>query len=229
MEERFNRFKDAPWFSGAGEDILVIVGGAGGIGSWLSLLLTRASFVPVVYDFDLYEVHNMGGQLCRHTDVGKPKVEAIRQTIMDYCDKKEIHIYNEAYIESTMTNIYVFSGFDNMKARYNMYHKWKEHYASNPAAIFIDGRLTAEQLQIFCIVGGDTANMEKYEKEHLFLDEDVAPIACTFKQTSHAAAMIASHMVGFFTNHITNVNVGKSRSVPFFWEYLIPIDYLTVE
>jgi len=42
--------------------------------------------------------------------------------------------------------------------------------------------------------------------------------------------MIASHMVAFFTNHYTNVvEKDNSRSVPFFWEYFIPIDYLNIE
>jgi hypothetical protein len=50
------------------------------------------------------------------------------------------------------------------------------------------------------------------------------------KQTSHSAAMIASHMVGFFTNHMTNNAVGeKDRTVPFFWEYFIPINYINEE
>jgi hypothetical protein len=41
---------------------------------------------------------------------------------------------------------------------------------------------------------------------------------------------MAGHLVGFFTNHYTNV-VEKdwTRVVPFFWEYFIPMDYITIE
>ena len=65
---------------------------------------------------------------------------------------------------------------------------------------------------------------------HLFDDTEVQDAPCTMKQTSHSAAMIASHMVGFFTNHMTNNAVEeKDRTVPFFWEYFIPINYINEE
>ena len=65
-EEHSSRFKDAPWFPK--EETNVIVGGAGGIGSWLTLLLSRAGFYPVVYDFDVLEGHNLAGQLYTQKD-----------------------------------------------------------------------------------------------------------------------------------------------------------------
>ena len=92
--------------------------------------------------------------------------------------------------------------------------------------IFIDGRLRAEQMQIFCVTPD---KIEEYEK-HLFDDSEVEDAPCTLKQTSHSAAMIASHMTAFFTNHLTNNNSGDiDRTVPFLWEYFIPLDYLKVE
>ncbi len=42
MNPQHNRFKDAPWY--AKEDVNVLIGGAGGIGSWLTLFLSRANF-----------------------------------------------------------------------------------------------------------------------------------------------------------------------------------------
>lgn len=51
--------------------------------------------------------------------------------------------------------------------------------------IFIDGRLTAEQMQIFCVT---PKYISKY-KEHLFDDSEVEDAPCTMKQTSHSAAM----------------------------------------
>ena len=69
-----NRFKDAPWFPT--EDTYVLIGGSGGIGSWLTLLLARANFKPIIFDFDTIEEHNIGGQLFSVGDIGSPKVVA---------------------------------------------------------------------------------------------------------------------------------------------------------
>lgn len=239
-EAQSSRFKDAPWFPT--EEVHCIVGGSGGIGSWLTLMLARATFTPIIYDFDTIEEHNMGGQLFPKRLIGKTKVEALKEIVKDFTET-EIIANNEKYQSDTMSHHYVFSAFDNMQARKDMFNAWKEYvkeweeyqavangsvekdeHALPPfTPIFIDGRLTAEQMQIFCV----TPDKIKEYEEHLFDDSEVEDAPCTLKQTSHSAAMIASHMVGFFTNHFANNMVGeKDRNVPFFWEYFIPINYL---
>lgn len=221
---RFNRFKDAAWFPK--EQTEVIVGGAGGIGSWLTLLLTRAGFEPIVYDFDRYEEHNMSGQLCKASDINKLKVDALADTVKEFTTHTIITM-NEKYDSYSPTHQYVFAGFDNIEGRKMMFQSWRLNFGKDPQAIFIDGRLTLEQLQIFCIKGGDEESQQWYQNECLFNDAEVAEAACTLKQTSHTAAMIASHMVAFFTNHMNNVvDPSAGRAVPKRWEYFTPIDYL---
>ena len=98
--------------------------------------------------------------------------------------------------------------------------KYQDYLLQNPIPIFIDGRLEMEQLQIFCVTPD---KMEEYEKT-LFDDAIVEDLPCTMKQTSHSAAMIASLMTSFFTNHITNVREGMIvREVPFYHEFFIPM------
>lgn len=234
------RFKDAPWFPK--EETHVVVGGSGGIGSWLTLMLARANYIPMIYDFDTIEEHNIGGQLFSKKHIGKSKVEALSEVVKDFADT-DVFKYNEKYTKDSMSHHYVFSAFDNMKARKDMFESWKayvkewldfiniseatsETIESRPhVPIFIDGRLTMEQVQIFCVTPD---KIDDYEKE-LFDDSEVEDVPCTLKQTSHSAAMIASHMVGFFTNHFTNNQLEEvDRNVPFKWEYFIPIDYLNV-
>lgn len=221
------RFKDAPWFPK--EDIHVIIGGAGGIGSWTALLLARAGFKPIVYDFDILEEHNIGGQLFAKKMIGLPKVEALAQVVKDYADE-ELMVFNDKITESSPTHIYVISAFDNMEARNYLFKSWYAQSRGDKQALFIDGRLTAEQMQIFCIRGDDAISANKYAEIELFSDAEVEDAPCTMKQTSHAAAMIAAHITGFFTNHITNVTEGDStRTIPFKWEYFIPMDLIDVQ
>ena len=133
------RFKDAPWFPKENE-ISVVVGGAGGIGSWLSFLTARAGFMPMIYDFDIVEVHNMGGQLFSKNHVGMNKGEAISQLIKDFSDV-EIMTFNEKFDINSMSHQFMFGAFDNMQARKDMFEIWWRDNSENPDAILIDDRL----------------------------------------------------------------------------------------
>lgn len=237
-EDKSGRFKDALWFPK--EEVEVIVGGAGGIGSWLTLLLTRSGFSPIVFDFDSYEIHNMGGQLCKENSIGKTKVGALTEVVKDFTGV-DIITFNEKYTEDSLAGPYMFSGFDNMQARKDMFTNWckyvenwrgvcdgtvevdegdKENVIKN-VPIFIDGRLAAEYMEVYCVRPDD---IEKYSKT-LFDDSEAEEAPCTMKQTSHAAAMIASKIVGFWTNHYANVLEGDEiTNIPFYDEFSIPLN-----
>lgn len=229
-----DRFKDAPWYPGSSSRsrIATVIGGAGGIGSWLALLLARAAFVPYVYDNDTIEQHNLSGQLFRVNTNGSKKVSALKDIVRDFAGE-DMYGFDERMTENTGTHRYFFSAFDNMVARQQCFKNWKQIYgAIDPNSIFIDGRLTAEQMTIFCVRGGRGFELDRetYEVTHLFNDDEAEETICTMKQTSHAAAMIASHMVGFFTNFYTNViESDETRTVPFHFEYFIPLNLLTIK
>lgn len=225
------RFKDLPWVNNS--KINTIVGGAGGIGSWLVLFLNRADFNTTVYDFDTVEQFNLAGQIYAKEHIGCLKIECLEQ-IVNYFTGKTITGISEKFNKDSMRHTYMFSGFDNMQAREDMFYLWceqvnnwkvlKEDCPENnlETPLFIDGRLSAENMEIYCVTPD---RIEDYKKT-LFKDNEVEPMPCTAKQTTHSAAMIASHMVAFFTNHITN-NISKERNVPFRWFYFIPLDLLT--
>lgn len=222
-----SRFKDAPWFPKHNE--LCLVGGAGGIGSWLTFFLTKIGFKVNLYDFDAVEDHNLGGQLFQQADLGKPKVLAMQSIVHNFCNGN-ISTFNEAITRNTPHHYYSFSAFDNMEARRTLFMNWKDSWGSAEnldTPIFIDGRLEIEQLQIFCVT---PKNADKYEAQHLFHDSAVEEAPCTMKQTSHTAAMIGSLMSAFFTNHITNVYLGETlREVPFYYEFVVPMNFTQSE
>lgn len=216
--QQYNRFKDAPWFSSDTPENIVI-GGQGGIGSWLSLFMSRAGFSIVAYDDDLVEEHNIGGQLFKKDSAGIAKVTAVNNIVKELSATK-ITTFKEKITQDTPTHHFFFAAFDNMKARKDAFEVWKKSIPiSTVTPIFIDGRLEMEQLQIFCVTPDKIAEYE----QQLFDDSEVEEAYCTLKQTSHSAAMIASHMTAFFTNHITNIYQRQIiREVPFFYEYFIP-------
>ena len=230
MSQVFDRFKDASWFSK--EEVNCIVGGAGGISSWLTVLLARAGFSTFVFDFDILEEHNLGGQLFPASSIGKYKVDALKDVVESFTEGKII-TFNLKYEKSSMSHNIMFSGFDNMEARKVMFSNWKTYCSKLEGdklrqAVFIDGRLLAEQMQIFAIRAIDEESITEYETNHLFNDSEVEDAPCTLKQTSHSAALIASLMVGIFTNHISNFKLNTiARAVPFKTEFFIPLIMLS--
>lgn len=218
------RFKGADWFDQISSSS-VIIGGAGGIGSWLGFLLARMGVRISIFDFDTIEGHNLGGQFFRGEDVGKLKVEALSEIAESFCGAT-VNTFPCRVDRNTMTHKYIFSAFDNMEARKDLFEVWKKSALLHKDSIYIDGRLEMEQLQIFCVT---PENISRYE-DHLFSDSDVESPPCTMKQTSYSAAMIASHMIGFFTNHMANVGEGSVyRDVPFYFEFVVPMTYTKIE
>lgn len=228
MEGQFDRFKGFPWFDII-QDETVFIGGAGGIGSWLSFFLARSGVQNIViFDDDQIESHNTSGQMFKHSQIGLNKVKAVTDNIYEFTGKF-ITSYVEKINEDTPLGRYFFSAFDNMEARKNAFSSWLVNNLYCDNSIFIDGRLLGEQLQIFCIKRNDSLAIEEYQRDHLFDDSEVEEASCTTKQTTHSAAMIATHMTAFFTNHLNNIVEGEeNREVPFYYEYLIPGN-LTVE
>lgn len=233
IKGQYGRVKGAEWFGSLyKKDILVL--GAGGIGSWLSLLLSRLGCNLYIYDMDIYEEHNMSGQAVVKDAIGKFKTEATRDLIAQFSPDCEVSIEGE-YTEESMSNNIVLCGFDNMTARKIAFQNWKEGMLSKEDLpekkklrknyFFIDGRLNAEHMQVFCIKGDDEEVIKRYEEEYLFDDTEVEEQDCTFKQTSHCAAMIGAKMVSFLVNWAYNKDVAPVRAVPFFYEYLPPLNY----
>ena len=223
MERENLRFQGLDWYSQDNAPT-VVVGGAGGIGSWLSFFLARANFNVILSDFDTVEEHNIGGQFFKRNQIGRYKSEAVGNNVSEF-STNTINTYTVKITENTATHEFMFSAFDNMDARRAMFKVWKRSWNSINRPIFIDGRLNAEQFQIFCVT---PENADEYERIHLFNDSEVEDAPCSAQQTTHTAAMIAGHMVGFFTNHITNINLrDEVREIPFMYEYFTPMN-LTV-
>ncbi len=214
------RFKDAPWFlndENKEKFPPILIGGAGGIGSWTALFLTRAGYPVDITDFDILEESNLGGQFYFKEDIGRHKVTALNLAIFKSCGEMlliNIDTIEESYV---CESPYVISAFDNMEARKNLFNSWK---AFPDKRLFIDGRLSLEDFQIYVVTPD---RIEEYEKT-LFNDEEVEDLPCTMKQTSHVAAMIGTHITSLFLNYITNIRAEKEvRALPFCYEFFVPL------
>lgn len=214
IDVKRSRFRDASWFEKIENyEIPVIIGGAGGIGSWLTLLLSRVGKFPImVYDFDNIEEVNLAGQLYELHQINRGKASAVCEIAQRFSGRWNVSGIDEKYNQNSLVSPIMFSAFDNMKARKDMFENWKKEALANPQteSLFIDGRLLAEQFQVFIVT---PERIPLYEK-HLFDDKEVPNESCSYKQTSHFAAAIAAKMVQGFTNWFA----GDEADIPFKYE-----------
>ena len=196
------RFKSAPWFEGSEKEVISLLG-AGGIGS--NALYSLAKTIPATFrvcDFDRIETHNIGTQFFRTSDIGKYKVEGLKQTMVDFGCGDKIKIFADNIEQPEMHEIIfrpiTITGFDNMKARKLAFEKWKE---LPNRELFIDGRLRANLYEVYSVFPGEREEM--YEAT-LFDDKDVDDGPCTFKQTAYFAMLIGARITNVLVNYLSN-------------------------
>lgn len=228
VDEATTRFSGASWFDEI-QKSRVIIAGIGGIGSNVAFQLARMAPANItLYDEDIVERVNMAGQLYSTNDIGQRKVDAIASMISAYTLAKQVNAVPSKFTDNTEAGDIMICGFDNMAARKTFYNSWKRHIQtltpdSRTKCLFLDGRLSIDTLQIFCIQGDDKVSMDRYETEFLFSDFQAEHTVCSMKQTTYLACMIGSLMVNLFTNFIANsLNPIIPYDLPFFTEYDSP-------
>ena len=225
ISDATSRFSGAEWYNEI-RKARVIIAGIGGIGSNLAFQIARMAPENItLYDADTVEVANMAGQLFSMVDVGRTKVAAITAMISKYCDLRQVNAIAEPFTPDTEPGNIMMCGFDNMTARREFFNIWREHVKNKPEeerakCLYLDGRLSMDMLQIFCIQGNDSYNMSRYKREFLFFDSEAEQTVCSMKQTTYLACMIGSLMTNLFTNFIANtLNPVVPYDLPFFTEY----------
>ena len=207
MQHYNDRFKDAPWYIKSQEEKILVIG-VGGIGSNAMLALTKT--IPANYaiiDPDVVEEMNIGTQMFTIGQVGKYKVEAIKELILWLVDKPKIlvfnYTYNKEFYPITITCL------DNMRTRKEVFEKWKKY---ENRELFIDGRLRANLYEVYTVTKGKE---EEYEKT-LFDDSEASDGPCTFKQTAYFAMLIGARITHILVNYLTNKYKGEDMcNVPF--------------
>lgn len=222
--ENMTRFSGAAWFEEI-QRTSVIVAGIGGIGSWVTLLLSRLGLNMItIFDDDRVEMVNTAGQFFDSRNIRTYKTHAIKQLCERFSSYFNILAFNSRYESDSPFSKIMICGFDNMSSRRTFYERWKSQLATathKNEYLFIDGRLLMEELQIFCIRGDDEYNLKRYETEFLFSDEEAVEPMCSTKQTSFMANMIGSLIVNLLVNFVANKQQDMlcPRDMPFMTVY----------
>lgn len=224
IDESTTRFSSALWFNEIQNKVITLAG-IGGIGSYVALLLARMKPKALfLYDDDVVETVNMAGQLYSINDVGKKKVNALADICSSFALYDSVFAIPEKYTIASEPSDIMICGFDNMAARNLFFHKWVSHVRTlseehRKHCLFLDGRLAAEEFQVFCITGDDAYNISLYERKYLFDDSQADATVCSYKQTSYMANMIGSMIVNLFVNFVANEVTEGIRDLPFLTTY----------
>ena len=235
VKETSSRFSGATWYEQIQSKYVTLVG-VGGIGSYVGFLISRLNPAGLfIYDPDVVEAVNMSGQLYSLEDIGKNKVDALASMIHIYASSCNLMAFPRVFNHLESATDITICGLDNMTSRqqvFNRWMHWTQGYEENERGkcLFIDGRLAAEEFQVFAIKGNDTRAIEKYRNEWLFSDREAEETVCSYKQTTHIANMIASVMVNLFVNFVANeCNPVIDRDVPFMTYYSAETMFFKVE
>jgi len=93
--------------------------GCGAIGSTVAENLVRLGLTNIsLYDFDTIEAHNIANQMYRQCDIGKPKISALREMLVEInpAAAENIKLFGTGYDNQRLSG-YVFSCLDNIDTR----------------------------------------------------------------------------------------------------------------
>jgi len=163
----------------------VTIIGAGGIGSPTTLALAKMGVSQiVVYDDDSVELHNLPNQIYRFSDLGKTKVEGLKNICQDFAGVL-IEVKPECFDGQQPLSGIVVSGVDTMAARKEIWQRVRY----NPAVqIYIEARMGAEVARIHTVRPCDPSLVRWYETT-LYSDEEAMQAPCTARAIIYCALM----------------------------------------
>ena len=191
--------------------------GCGAIGSSAAIQLARMGAENFsLYDGDKVEKVNIGVSQYNISDVGKFKVDALYNHIIDITGNTtavdrymgKFPLCHE-YVPMSQKNDIIILGFDNMSSRLEAVTHISNHKLK-PFAI-IDGRMGAEHYQQYIL---PKPTLKEYLKSW-YPDIDSDPEPCTMKATSYCSNMSGSFICNAVRKLITNQPYEKKFSFNF--------------
>ncbi len=191
--------------------------GAGGIGSWSALALTKMGCKHLyVIDFDTIEEANLGSQLYTIGDIGRTKVEALIEytrlftdTPIDGMITRIANIFLPT-IQNDSTNMdIIISAVDSMEVRKDMFTRLILYRdlcleENRRKTYFIDGRMAGNEINLYCI-DLDDAEAVAFYKTMLFDDREARNIPCSERAVVYNTFMVG----GLIADHVAHIARGE--------------------
>lgn len=165
--------KSYDFFQPEKDDARIHIVGCGSVGSTLAENLARCGVTKMtLWDFDTVEAHNIVNQMFRQQDVGKLKVEALRDILMDINPeiKENIELKPKGW-EGKLMSGYIFLCVDNIELRRTIVEK---HMDSPYVKAVFDFRTLLESAQHYAADWSNYKMKQDLLKSMQFSHEEAA-------------------------------------------------------
>jgi len=165
--------KSYDFFQPEKDDAKLHIVGCGSVGSALAENLARCGVTNfVLWDFDVVEKHNIVNQMFRQQDVGKSKVEALRDILCDINPEivDTLELKPEGWQGKLMSG-YIFLCVDNIELRRQIVEK---HMDSPYVKAVFDFRTLLESAQHYAADWSDYKMKQDLLKSMQFSHEEAA-------------------------------------------------------
>lgn len=164
-------------------DAKVTVFGCGTVGSNAAVECAKLGIGRFsLYDFDMVEAHNIPSQRFSKTDIGRQKVDALKEQINAVSDIGVVSVFNTRVDGPVLVGDgIVILAVDNMVGRRLVYDILKTQVGVDK---IIDFRMGGNVLQCYAFDPGD----ERYEHS-LFAEEDAVEAPCGGRTVSYTGAL----------------------------------------
>ena len=178
----------------------VAVVGVGAIGSHLAEMLAKLGVMRMtLIDPDEVDTVNLSVQGFYEAEVGLDKAHAIGNRVDAIDSAIEVSCLHAEYDKSRIPDgSVVFSCVDSMQVRRRIFRDFRER----DWPVFLDGRMAAESLRVFCIDRSPEA-IDLY-RASLFPSHEAHRESCTARATIYCASMAAAILCAQFKKWVMN-------------------------
>lgn len=170
----------------------VAVIGVGSVGSWVVEFLVRLGVRDIdVWDHDSVTSHNVPMSCYRPSDVGRYKVDALRDHMIELGIELKTHVglFTGAL---TLSGVTVISCVDTMESREFI---WETVCLQRVGVtLFCDSRVAASYLEVYAVDPRSRDDARNYQNT-LFLDEEAPQQLCGQHGIVHTATRAAGIIV----------------------------------
>ena len=163
--------KSYEFFQPEKDNTRVHIIGCGSVGSTIAENLIRSGVTKItLWDFDKVEAHNMVNQMFRDKDIGRPKVEALKDLLCEInpSAEKDIRLKPNGW-QGEIVSGYIFLAVDSIAIRREIVEK---HMGSTFVRAVFDVRTGLTDAQSFAADWSDPQMREEFLKTMQFSDEE---------------------------------------------------------